>query len=346
MAVPSINDLKMWVGTLFTKDDWDFNFSKIVSWLSDGKGDLVVNTVKAGNGIDLDGAQLSNVGTASTGTDAVNLDQALTILNRTSFYYPFSVASGKVDSNGDAAYLQKDSDTQVTVLAGSTNPDLVCVQADGTVETVTANKVLTVPVTDGTYHIIKEKEAAISLTSGSTGKITIGKKFPTSQNIGDYFLNNSTMPFVGYKYTVDGWEETSFCYLGYVTVSSGTATVTTFSYNYNAFDSNNSIDSRRMAVSWGMPDYTAGVSKTWNTDYTADSDGYIFAGGVTSSNGSKEWGLTVAGVLYNFVADGGDVVDVRTTIFIPVSKGESYKATGGGDYQGNRILKFYPCKGV
>jgi hypothetical protein len=25
MAVPSITDLKMWVGTLFTKDDWDFN---------------------------------------------------------------------------------------------------------------------------------------------------------------------------------------------------------------------------------------------------------------------------------------------------------------------------------
>ena len=29
MAVPSITALKMWVGTLFTKDDWDFNFSQI-----------------------------------------------------------------------------------------------------------------------------------------------------------------------------------------------------------------------------------------------------------------------------------------------------------------------------
>ena len=236
MAVPSINDLKMWVGTLFTKDDWDFNFSKIVSWLSDGKGDLVVNTVKASNGIDLDGAQLSNVGVATTGTDAINLDQATTLLNQSSSYFPFSVASGKVDSNGYAAYIQKDSDSQVTVLAGNTNPDLVCIQSDGTIETVTANKVLTVPGSDGTYHIIKEKESAISLTSGSTSKITIDKKFPTVNTIGDYFLDNSVLPFKGYKYTADGWEEVAFCWLGDVTVSSGTATVKQFVYNDNKFN--------------------------------------------------------------------------------------------------------------
>ena len=167
MAIPVITALKMWVGTLFTKDDWDFNFSQIVSWLSDGNSDLVVNTVKATNGLDLDGAQITNLGTATSGSQAVTLDQATTLLNRTSYYYPFSVASGKVDSDGNAAYLQKDSDTQVTVLGGNVNPDLVCISSDGTVESVTSNTVLTVPATDGTYYIVKEKGQSITITTGS-----------------------------------------------------------------------------------------------------------------------------------------------------------------------------------
>ena len=92
MAVPIITALKMWAGALFTKDDWDFNFSQIVSWLSDGTSDLVVNTVKTTNGLDLDGAQISNLGAATTGSQAITLDQANTILNRSSYYYPFSVS--------------------------------------------------------------------------------------------------------------------------------------------------------------------------------------------------------------------------------------------------------------
>lgn len=233
MALPSITDLKMWVGTLFTKDDWDYNFSQIVSWFADGTSDIVVNSIKSTNGIDMDGSTLSNLGAATTGSEAVNLDQALTLLNRTSYYYPFSVASGKVDSNGDAAYLQKDSDTQITVLAGNVNPDLVCIQSDGTVESVTSNTVLTVPVTDGTYYIIKEKEEEITITTGSANKVSVGKTFPTSQNTGDYFLDISVIPYKGYKYGVSGWDEVPFCYLGYVTVTSGTATITQFPYNAN-----------------------------------------------------------------------------------------------------------------
>ena len=83
MAIPLITNLKLWVGTLFTKDDWDFNFRQIVSWLADGNADLVVNSVKATNGLDLDGATIKNVGAAQEGSEAVNLDQALTLLKLT-----------------------------------------------------------------------------------------------------------------------------------------------------------------------------------------------------------------------------------------------------------------------
>lgn len=237
MAVPSITDLKMWVGTLFTKDDWDFNFSKIVEWLSGGSGDLVVNSIKATNGLDMDGGQISNLGAATTGSQAVTLDQANTLLNRTSYYYPFSVASGKVDSEGKAAYLQN-TDSQVTVLAGNVNPDLVCIMTDGTIESVTSNTVLAIPSTDGTYHIIKEKGQPILITAGSSGQVTVGQKPPTNHNVGDYFCDNSVVPFKGYKYTANGREATEFCWLGDVTVSSGTATINQFPYNENYFDVN------------------------------------------------------------------------------------------------------------
>ena len=270
MAIPVITALKLWAGTLFTKDDWDFNFSQIVSWLGDGSSDLVVNTIKTTNGIDLDGANIINVGAATSGDQAVNLDQAQTLLNRSSYYYPFSVASGKVDSNGDAAYLQKDSETQVTVLAGNVNPDLVCVSSDATIETVTSNTILTVPSSDGTYHIIKEKEQPITITAGASGKVTVGKTFPAIPNIGDYYCDNSTVPFKGYKYTVSGWAETPFCWLGDVTVSSGSATVNQFQYNDNRYDLN-----VYNAGSWVYKDSGIIFDSKAQGDYTVDLTNYL-----------------------------------------------------------------------
>lgn len=334
MAIPVITALKMWVGTLFTKDDWDFNFSQIVSWLSDGNSDLVVNSVKATNGIDLDGAQITNMGLATTGTQPVTLDQATTLLNRTSYYYPFSVASGKVDSNGNAAYLQKDSDTQITVLAGNVNPDLVCIQSDGTVESVTSNTILTVPSTDGTYYIVKEKEQAITLTTGSANKITIDKTFPSSQNTGDYFLNNSIVPFVGYKYGVSGWVETPFCYLGYVTVSGGVATLKTFKYNDNYFDVN--IQSLNLVAV--APDYSKAISIS--SGWTAIANGYIYITG-WSREDSESIGLTIDGMSLNLCAaitnrEGGHLPGGM----YPIKKG-SYMTTWGSVTR----LYFIPLSG-
>ena len=325
MAIPVITALKMWVGTLFTKDDWDFNFSQIVSWLSDGNSDLVVNTVKATNGLDLDGAQIINLGTATSGSQAVTLDQATTLLNRTSYFYPFSVASGKVDSDGNAAYLQKDSDTQVTVLGGNVNPDLVCISSDGTVESVTSNTVLTVPATDGTYYIVKEKGQSITITTGSANKITIDKKFPSSQNTGDYFLDNSSVPFKGYKYGISGWEETPFCYLGYVTVSSGVATVTTFIYNNNYFDVN------KQSLYMLAPDYSAGVSKS--SGATAPAAGWAIAVGIPTGDVTiRINGVIVAAATYlalewnnayqlQAIVNKGDIVTGASWTFYPF-KGE------------------------
>lgn len=229
MALPTIADLKLWVGTLFTKDDWDFNFKKIVGWLSDGSSDLIFNSAKISNGIDLDGSTITNMGIATTGTQPITLDQAQTLLNKSSNLIPFSIASGKVGASGTSDYLQKNSDTQVTVLAGNVNPDLVVVQSDGTVESITSNTVLTVPTTDDTYFIVKEKGQTPVITAGN---IAISAIAPSSAVAGDYWLNNSVEPLKGYKYdSLAGWQIQEFCLIGVVIVSGGVTTVKQRGYN-------------------------------------------------------------------------------------------------------------------
>ena len=328
MALPSISDLKLWVGTLFTKDDWDFNFTKIVSWFSDGSADLVVNSIRSTNGIDLDGSQLTNVGTATSGSSAINLDQAQTLLNRTSYYYPFSVASGRVNSSGNSAFLQKDSDTQVTVLAGNTNPDLVIIQSDGTVESLTSNYVLTIGTSNGTYNIVKEKENSPVIT---TGKVTVGKDFPSSPNAGDYFLDNSIVPFVGYKYNAEGgWTITPFCHLGYVTKSSGSATVYPLAYNNNRFD----INTYNITgyVSFIEPDYSAGVAVS--SGYTAPTYGVGY--------GRLQRGT--GGTIY---VDGKEVAWHDTSVNYQQASGSSFIVPKGSKitYTNANNVRFYPGKG-
>lgn len=337
MALPSIADLKMWVGTLFTKDDWDYNFSQIVSWLAGGNSDLVVNSIKAENGIDLDGAQISNLGAATTGSQAVTLDQATTLLNRSSYYYPFSVASGKVDNNGNAAYLQKDSDTQVTVLAGNVNPDLVCVQSDGTIESVTSNVTLTVSTADGVYNIVKEKGKSITITAGNVTEGILSHTELTP-SIGDYYCENSVVPFKGWKYTADGWENVEFCHLGYVTVDTNVATVTTFAYNDNNFDVN------KQSLEMILPDYDNGIaiSSSINT-YTCPDNGYF---SMCKLTGASYYNLRLNDVpignacYQNYVASG---------CFFPVFKGDVITCfLGNSDTPANfsGTCYFYPFKGA
>ena len=353
MALPSITDLKLWVGTLFTKDDWDYNFSQIVSWFADGTSDIVVNSVKATNGIDMDGSTLSNLGAATTGSEAVNLDQALTLLNRTSYYYPFTIASGKVNSNGNAAYLQKDSDTQVTVLAGNVNPDLVCIQSDGTVESVTSNTVLTIPATNGTYHIIKEKGEAIKNTTGSANKVTISKTFPSSQNTGDYFLDNSVIPYKGYKYGSSGWDEVDFCYLGYVTVSSGTATVVQFAYNSDMqmdgqwVNKSANVKSTNSLAN-GTHDYNVDISSylpTDNYNYEVLLSGFISGDGATCTQYCAS-SIISNYYEFNYVGAGADKSSGALILPVGTNRIIKYRMVGTVEYSSTLKLAGYRRIGI
>ena len=343
MAVPAITALKMWVGSILTKDDWNFNFNQIVEWLSGGSSDLIVNSIKTENGLDLDGSKISNVGVAVSGTDAINLDQAETLLNRAGAYYPFSVASGKVDSNGESDYLSVSND-EITVLAGGVNPDLVCIQSDGTIESVTSNTILTKPGSDGTYNIIKEKGQAITLTAGS---ITQGREKPASPSIGDYYCDDSVVPFKGWKCKTAGWdEEQEFCYLGTVTVSSGVATVKTVRYNNNGFDVNKQSTSLLTFDLDNKIQVSSGQVST-EQSYTCPDDGYILYKNVLGSASTDNGYIAL---------NGENVVFMKASATSYASSGNGSFLVNKGDvityklpYSGNTsdsTIDFVPMKGL
>lgn len=93
---------------------------------------------------------------------------------------------------------------------------------------------------------------------------------------------------------------------------------------------------KEQSVSWGMPDYSAGVKKANNTQYTAEVDGFLLYNhnGTTKANV-----LIINDVSINLTTQAQYSHGVA--LMLPLSKGDNYKLTGEG-----KILMFFPCKGV
>ena len=93
---------------------------------------------------------------------------------------------------------------------------------------------------------------------------------------------------------------------------------------------------KEASVGWGMPDYSAGVGKASNTQFTAESDGFLLYNyaGATSTNT-----LTINGISINLTTQAQYSHGVA--LMLPIPKGTTYKLTGGG----NKLI-FYPLKGV
>jgi len=111
------------------------------------------------------------------------------------------------------------------------------------------------------------------------------------------------------------------------------------------------IDSafKENSISWTMPDYDSAVSRTVETEYTADTYGYVIAGvqGIYSNvaslyiNTNIRFTITACG--------GGDGSDAQSsTSCVPVSPGDTYKLHIDNVGWGYNIITyiFCPCKGV
>ena len=139
----------------------------------------------------------------------------------------------------------------------------------------------------------------------------------------------------------------------YVGQFSQSATEQTAGLNTELFNDKMDLDlgnatqaTKDTIVGWGMPDYSAGVSKSWNTSIQADKDGWICVEGGTNSSQTSPYKLYIskdgstwikAAQLYTATAYGAG------SSLIPIPKGYYYK-TEDGSY--SHALTFYPCIGV
>ena len=94
------------------------------------------------------------------------------------------------------------------------------------------------------------------------------------------------------------------------------------------------------AIDLCMPNYSAIVSKSWNTEYTADKAGVVVAYAL-SDNTSGNCTLTVGGQSWGFSSTTMGSIRDSFCMFVP--KGVKYKATNGTS---SSNLKFIPLKGA
>lgn len=94
----------------------------------------------------------------------------------------------------------------------------------------------------------------------------------------------------------------------------------------NLNNMNPSAIAKETIVGWGMPDYSAGVSKTWNTDIVASKNCFVVYGGYSDNNTTNSMRFYIDGnIVGSFVLANAGVF--MQTFFVP--KGHTYKATLG-----------------
>lgn len=106
----------------------------------------------------------------------------------------------------------------------------------------------------------------------------------------------------------------------------------------------NSIDSYSNVVTIGsinnsnmVPDYSRTSGRTLNTNYIAESNGYVYGLGTQSSAGTT-LDFTVAGLRYEF-RDYGQGFNSYAAVIVPVKSGDSYK------FSTATYCYFIPCVG-
>ena len=70
MAIPSLTDLNLYVGTLLNNIDWNKNWSKLISYLTDGTGEFTFKSFTCNTASSMGGAKITTLGTPTVSTDA------------------------------------------------------------------------------------------------------------------------------------------------------------------------------------------------------------------------------------------------------------------------------------
>ena len=105
---------------------------------------------------------------------------------------------------------------------------------------------------------------------------------------------------------------------------------------------NASASAKSEVTNWNMLDYSAQISFSWGTSFTAPSNGIIMLGrnGYGGSVGAYYWTVN-NGSRHGFGGNNSGMLQMQ----VPVSKGDIL-TTVGGNAQANEYAHFYPMKGV
>lgn len=132
---------------------------------------------------------------------------------------------------------------------------------------------------------------------------------------------------------------TLYQYLGYYTTDEDG----NISGIYGAAPSSGIQVTKELNLRVGYPDLTAGVTKTWDEEHTAEEPGWVRAwatmGKYYSNVSLAVNGVQVGGYVYWATDDAEGIM-----MMFPLTKGDKYKATGGApgsSHSGQHIL-FYP----
>lgn len=255
----------------------------------------------------------------------------------------FYAKSGNISSgNGD---LFSYSGLVITPKIGGTYADLVISDYKGNNTSISSTTPSTLNLTgnsNGIYNIFISSSGSLYILNNT---IYRQPSRPTMV-VNDVWFNTSKEPFGCIKYNGTADIEFLDVPLGKVTISGGTITaVETFPFCQNGYNVNTqtTINSgTKLAASVSnmtMPNYAAGVSKSWATVYQANTNGYVY---VWATFGSKlEVSLdnsTWHTVQSSWYSDQG----YSASSFVPIPKGVYYKATYTSSNSSNS-LTFYPC---
>lgn len=285
------------------------------------KDAINLKAVKSG-----DGTQNFSVANATTDLHAVNKRQMdalsadfTTLINKGAT--KFCVKSGNV--TGGKGDLFSYDVLRITPKIGGAFADLVFADYEGTVTTIssTPSSISMTGKADGTYNIFIKPSGALYTLSN---KIYRQPARPTMLD-GDVWLNTSVEPLKAIKY--DGTNDTVFLDipLGKVTIASGAIVLLqTFQFNQNGYNINANTPSYKY-------DYANPINKSAGVNYTAESDGLVYACG---TNTSTTCVVTVDGMDYTIhVSSSQGSVAAG---FLPIVKGQVYKFSAGS------LFRFIP----
>lgn len=229
----------------------------------------------------------------------------------------FCANSGHVASNGTPSILSRTQTTTATFSNVSESYPLVCTTAAGTSFTITSISSIDISgYANGTYNIFVDSNSVAYLYPN-----TIYRKAsqPASMNTNDIWLDTKE-PFKSYIKTGTGLVETGLVPLPErIVISSGAITsVEVLGYYNDNFVYNDIVSTYENLTSAQAP-FTVPVSISWNTEYTAPSNGFV----IFVYNGSTNWDARIS------ISPGFDFqVPAKYAGVLPVFKGQTIKLTG------------------